>query len=720
MDETGKIPVSEGIRSEQLWESIENFEEGDLLGLASVGNFLKKLAEKKNDTPLCLISQMIIPCFQAIGVLESQKDFIDEIKALLLAAENNEAGTEEADQLIAKYFPENTGSSEEVNEAEEDAELIVTEEWFEGLIQDDEMLQKFVSEIKEHLENVQVALLELEYDSANKENINTIFRAFHTIKSSSAFLGVKNLEETAHYIENMLALVRDGEIQVSPELVDIVFYSVGFVKDLAEVFERAQYKNETIIKSFLGIDIRPIIRVIKKITAERRTKKIGEILTELGKIDDDKIQEILGRQKKENRRFGEIALEEKVVAEEDIAAAVQVQTSQKNKFSYVKVASARLNDLVDMVGELVVNQSMIREEVVSGIQVQERELRQLNLITTNIKNIVLSMGMVPIEEVFNKLRVVIRNASRETGKIVETVISGEDTELDRNLIEAIHDPLVHMVRNAVDHGLEETAEREVLGKKPVGLINISAEHKGNGIQVTVRDDGKGIDRERIVQKALEKGLIKKKDAPRYQADEKLCYELMFSPGFSTAKKVTELSGRGVGLDVVRMNLQKVNGKVEIFSTAGEGTSFLIKLPLTLAIIDGFVTKVGDERYIFSFNLIKGIVVPSEKNLRKMEDGEVILYDQGRHIPIIFTEKLISDTPVKKNPAEYIILLINYEDSLYGIAVDEVLGKQEIVIKSLNEVLREMNLFSGGTIFGDGTIGFVVDIDEFIRKAQSDH
>ena len=702
----------------RILENIEAFEEGDLLGLTAINELIKKLSEKNVNNLVGEISEIIMPCFQGFGVIDSQKTFLDEVKMMLKSAKENKIGIEEAANVLSKYFAqeESPGNCK----AEEDTELIVTEEWFEGLIQDEEMFRKFVSEISEHLENVQLALLELEYDSANKENINTIFRAFHTIKSSSAFLGVKNLEETAHYIENMLALVRDGEIQVSPELVDIVFYSVGFVKDLAEVFERAQYKNETIIKSFLGIDIRPIIRVIKKITAERRTKKIGEILTELGKIDDDKIQEILGRQKKENRRFGEIALEEKVVAEEDIAAAVQVQTSQKNKFSYVKVASARLNDLVDMVGELVVNQSMIREEVVSGIQVQERELRQLNLITTNIKNIVLSMGMVPIEEVFNKLRVVIRNASRETGKIVETVISGEDTELDRNLIEAIHDPLVHMVRNAVDHGLEETAEREVLGKKPVGLINISAEHKGNGIQVTVRDDGKGIDRERIVEKAVEKELIKKDEAPRYLADEKLCYELMFSPGFSTAKKVTELSGRGVGLDVVRMNLDKIHGKIEVFSEKGQGTSFIIKLPLTLAIIDGFVTRVREERYIFSFNLIKGIIVPTEENIRKMEDGEIILYDRERHIPIIFTEKLVTGNPVNKRPGEYIILLINYEDSLYGIAVDEVLGKQEIVIKSLNEVLREMNLFSGGTIFGDGTIGFVVDIDEFIRKAQSDY
>ena len=699
----------------ELWPLLENFEEGNLIVLSTIGVRLQSIAETHKDDLLGKISEIILPFFNNLVVLKSQKEFITEIERLLRASQKNSINPEDAAAILSKFFPT---SEKEAEEDEKDAELIVTPEWFEGLIEDVEMLRKFVSEIHEHLENVQIALLELEYDPNNQENINTIFRGFHTIKSSSAFLGVKNLEETAHYIENMLALVRDGEIPVSSELVDIVFYSIGFVKDMAAVFDGADYDRERIIKSFLGIDIRPIVRVIRKITAERRTKKIGEILSDLGKIDDGKIREILSRQKTEDRRFGEIAMEEEDLAEEDIERAVRVQTAQKNRFSYVKVASARLNDLVDMVGELVVNQSMIREEVLSGIQVQERELHQLNQITTNIKNIVLSMGMVPIAEVFNKLRVVIRNASRDTGKMVETTITGEDTELDRNLIEAIHDPLVHIVRNAVDHGLEGTEEREVSGKNPVGRIEITAEHKGNGIEVTVSDDGKGIDRREIVKKAIEKKLVKKEDEARYLADEKLCYELMFNPGFSTAKKVTELSGRGVGLDVVKMNLEKIHGKVEVRSKEKEGTSFRIRLPLTLAIIDGFVTRVGEERYIFSFNLIKGIVVPNGENVRRMEDGEVILYDRERHIPVIFTEELVGGRMAEKKAGEYVILLISYEDSLYGIAVDEVIGKQEIVIKSLNEVLREMNLFSGGTIFGDGTIGFVVDIDEFIKKAQS--
>ena len=715
MDDAGNIS---DLESNALWKHIDDFQEGDLLEITTIGELLGVIAEVNKDNLVGQISEMIIPCFKGIGILESQKAFFDEIKQMLRSAESGEIGIDEATEILTRYFPR----KEEVKaeDVEEDAELIVTEEWFETLIQDDEMLRKFVAEINEHLENVQVALLELEYDSANQENINTIFRAFHTIKSSSAFLGVKNLEETAHIIENMLALVRDGEIPVSSDLVDIVFYGVGFVGDLAGVIENAQFEKEKIIKGFLGVDIRPIIRVIRKITEERRKKKIGEILSDLGKINDKQIREILGRQKRENRRFGEIALEEDVVAEEDIATAVQVQSKQKSQFSYVKVASARLNDLVDMVGELVVNQSMIREEVLSGRQIQERELRQLNLITTNIKNIVLSMGMVPIAEVFNKLRVVIRNASRETGKSVDTVVSGEDTELDRNLIEAIHDPLVHIVRNAVDHGLENAAERDASGKNPVGVIKITAEHKGNGIEITVNDDGQGIDRESILAKAVEKDLIDQDDLPRYRSDEKACYDLLFHPGFSTARAVTELSGRGVGLDVVKKNLEKIHGKVEITSAKGQGSTFLIKLPLTLAIIDGFVTRVGEERYIFSFNLIKGIIVPTEESIKRMEDGEILLYDRGRHIPVIFTEELVTGVPVRKQPGEYIVLLIAYEDAIYGIAVDEVLGKQEIVIKSLNEVLREMNLFSGGTIFGDGTIGFVVDIDEFIKKAQVSH
>ncbi len=708
-----KTKMPPGADEATIRQLIENFEEGDLVGFSELESALGLFAASENGTAKEKAAAEILPWFHEAGNFHSQAAFVDEIGNLLTDAGEEELSPEAVTTRLQALLISPGPETPETEEA-----LVVTEDWFEALIDDTEMLKKFVSEINEHMENVQVALLDLEYDPGNKEYINTVFRGFHTIKSSAAFLGVKNLEETAHYLENMLVLVRDGEIAVTPELIDVVFYGVSFIKDLADVFETVRYDRDKIIQSFLKIDIRPIIRITRKIAKEHRKKKIGQILQDLGKIDAKTVQKILHRQKEENRLFGDIALEEKAVEEKDIEEAVKEQSASKRELAYVKVAYDRLNDLVDMVGELVVNQSMIREEVSLGRQIQERELHQLEQITTNIKNIVLSMGMVPIGEVFNKLRVVIRNASRDTGKIVTTNITGEDTELDRTLIEAIIDPLVHIVRNAVDHGLDDVEEREAAGKNRVGEISISAEHKGSGIEIIVKDDGSGINREAVVNKAVEKKLIRPDEADRYRDDEKLCYSLLFKPGFSTAQKVTELSGRGVGLDVVRMNLERVHGRVDIESTPGEGTSFILKLPLTLAIIDGFVTRVGEERYIFSFNLIREIVVPTAENTRIMEDGEVILFNRDRHIPVIFTEQLITGVPVSRKPGEYVILIISYENGLYGIAVDQVIGKQEIVIKSLNEVLRDMNLFSGGTIFGDGTIGFVVDIDEFMRKAQA--
>lgn len=707
-----KTKEPSGADESAIRKLIDDFEEGDLMGLSELESTLSRFAAG-NDSPAARAAEEILPWFHEIGKVESQAAFVEEIGNLLTTAGTAGLPAGAVEESLGALLAPAGKESPETDEF-----LVVTEEWFEALIDDTEMLRKFVSEINEHMENVQVALLDLEYDPGNKEYINTVFRGFHTIKSSAAFLGVKNIEETAHNLENMLVLVRDGEIPVTPELIDVVFYGVSFIRDLADVFESVKYEREKIIPSFLKIDIRPIIRITRKIAKEHRKKKIGQILQDLGKIDGKTVQKILRRQQEENRLFGDIALEEKAVEERDIEEAVKEQSASKRELAYVKVAYDRLNDLVDMVGELVVNQSMIREEVSLGKQIQERELHQLEQITTNIKNIVLSMGMVPIGEVFNKLRVVIRNASRDTGKIVTTNITGEDTELDRTLIEAIIDPLVHIVRNAVDHGLDDVEEREAAGKDRVGEIAISAEHKGSGIEIIVRDDGSGIDRQGVVNKAVEKKLIRPDETERYLEDEKLCFGLLFKPGFSTARKVTELSGRGVGLDVVRMNLERVHGRVEIESTPGKGTSFILKLPLTLAIIDGFVTRVGDERYIFSFNLIREIVVPTEENTRTMEDGEVILFNRDRHVPVIFTEQLITGIPVNRKPGEYVILIISYENGLYGIAVDQVIGKQEIVIKSLNEVLRDMNLFSGGTIFGDGTIGFVVDIDEFMRKAQT--
>ncbi len=333
-------------------------------------------------------------------------------------------------------------------------------------------------------------------------------------------------------------------------------------------------------------------------------------------------KKILETQKETGERFGDIAIAQKLVAPTEVEAAIQKQASGHRKTTYVKVLNERLNSLVDMVGELVVNQSMLRLSMAKTEGRQEsadRAVAQLETVTTGIKDLVLSMGMVSVAEVFNKLRVVIRNTATETGKLVAPVFSGEDTELDRNIIETIYDPLVHLVRNAIDHGLEGPADREAAGKSRVGTLELKAGYRGNGIELTIRDDGAGIDRDRVLAKAVKVGLVT--EAQTASMKDREVFELLFLPGFSTRDVATEISGRGVGLDVVKQNIDQIHGKVEIDSTLGQGARFTIRLPLTLAIIDGFVTRIEDTYYVFPFSLIEEIIVPRADLLRVLDDGE---------------------------------------------------------------------------------------------------
>ncbi len=685
----------------------DTFYSGDLLTLCEIQELVTQI--QNEDIEDCVDSACItiLSVLDSFDKTEEQEEFILKVMEFALFM------SEKPDQ-IGSYLEKLKLESYIIHE-----ELIV-DTTYDNIIQEIDMLEKFYDEASEHLGDAQVVLVELEHDSGNTESINTIFRAFHTIKGSAAFLGIKNVEDVAHVIENMLSLVRDGKLKISAQLVDVVFYGIKFLEDLVRVLPSCDYDIPRIISSYKVIDTKPLIALVSKIVEESSLRKLGEILEDMGKIDSTIVGEILKKQKTEGKRFGDILVDEDIIPSTDIDEAIKIQKREKIQSSFVKVHSTKLNDLVDMVGELVVTQSMISQSAMDiGNSKLDKNITQLLSISRSLKNIVLGMGMVPIGEIFNKLKVVIRNASRDVGRVINVTLSGEDTELDRNLIEAIYDPLVHMVRNSVDHGIEDGKDRIALGKADVGHINISAVHKGSGIEIIIEDDGKGIDKNIVINKAVQKGLIKEDEVPWYQEHDRETYMLLFSPGFSTKDSVSELSGRGVGLDVVKQNIESVRGKIDIHSVKNEGSKFTLKLPLTLAIIDGFVTKVDNGKYIFPFSSITEIVVPTEGQIDQLDSGELILKNRGQFIPVFQAHNIIQEAGMKTHTSESVgvVLIITHEGSHYGIGVDQVLGKQEIVIKSLNEVLRNMEIFSGGTIFGDGSIGFVVDIDSFLEKCN---
>ncbi|OHD60013.1 MAG: hypothetical protein A2014_03255 [Spirochaetes bacterium GWF1_49_6] len=744
---------------DRVKKTLSTFESGDLMTVLELKEaYLTIQTKLSSDTSFRDIAKFVnqlartVMKLSQIGNEKEILEIIDTANGILGRVFSGDIAPENAAVLIDKMTPvieellhrekkkaaaakEKIGGAETGGVQENVIDDISLEEhygtaYFSGIVDDKKMLSQLADEIKEHLDVAQFTLVELEYDETNHENINKVFRAFHTIKGSSAFLGLKNFEEIGHQMENLLVLIRDGKIRITRDLIDVIFYGIDLLRNLVSIMETLNFDIVKMRESFLKVDIFSYIDLIRRILSQYQTKKIGEILAEEGKLTKDEILSILQKQAESDDKFGTIAVREKMVSAEDVKDAIRKQSSITKKVSYVKVSNERLNTLIDIVGELVINQSMLRQVIDSERKVTRRDaasddsgigvekiISQLEGITTNIKNIVLSMGMVPITEVFNKLRVVIRNTSNELHKTVIVDIHGEDTELDRNVVEAIYDPLVHMVRNSVDHGIESPEERTKRGKDKVGRISVSAEHRGNGIQIIIEDDGAGIDKDIIIRKGIERGLITEEHS-REMTDKEI-YNLLFLPGFSTAKKVTEVSGRGVGLDVVRKNIDEIHGKVEITSELGKYTRFIIRLPLTLAIIEGFVIQIAENNYVLPFNSVDEILVPQADQVKEMGDGSKMLYNRGNYIPLIFSTAIFSREYEKKDAnAQILAVIISHENKNYGILVDRIIGKQEIVIKNLGESLSHMSIFSGGTIFGDGAIGFVVDIEGFLDAAKN--
>ncbi len=708
-------------------ELLDSYESGDLLKVAGISEsfdniykeFDKNIELKKLNNLINYLRQLSLKLtdspdkeFKIISLFKDIVSFFLSFFNKKISGKELVANINERSSLIKELL----GEEKKVEKREE----IYPKDYFDHIVEDEKLLLQFYHEAIEHLDEAQYTLLELEYDSTNKELINNVFRNFHTIKGSSAFLGLKNIEEVSHKIEDLFALVRDEKISISRELIDVIFYGMELLRNLLDIMEANEYKASKMKESFLNVNIFSYINLMKRILSDYNIKKIGEILAEEGLLNKADLDKILEKQREENKKFGEVALDEKKLTTEDLAEALKKQQQQKLKvkrMGYVKVSNEKLNNLIDLVGELVINQSMLKQEIINSkanLNISDRNLGELENITTMIKNIVLSMGMLPIGDVFNKLRVVIRNTAEELGKVVIVETEGEETELDRNVMETIYDPLLHIVRNAVDHGIESPEDRVKAGKDKIGKITLKAEHKGSGIEVIITDDGKGIDKEKIIKKALEMKIVSQEQTQKMT--DKDIYGLMFLPGFSTSENVTNVSGRGVGLDVVKKNLDEIHGRVEVQSEKGKFTKFIIKLPLTLAIIEGFVTRVGNNKYVFPFNLIEEILVLEKSSLKYSENGnKAMIFHRGVHVPVIFCNKIFKEKDIKESE-NLISLIVSFDQFKYCIVVDEVIGKQEIVIKNLGSILSDYSYFSGGTIFGDGTIGFVVDIQGLIEKA----
>jgi two-component system chemotaxis sensor kinase CheA len=419
-----------------------------------------------------------------------------------------------------------------------------------------------------------------------------------------------------------------------------------------------------------------------------------------------------------DKRLGEILLEKKAVRSREIISALRDQKrfGRRSSDLSIKVDTRKLDTLVDMTGELVIAHSILRrnmERFTEKDHMLYTSMNQIHQLTSTLQKTTMSMRMIPMKSTFQKMVRLVRELSKVSGKEIELIMKGADTEIDRTMVDELYEPLVHMIRNAVDHGLEDPLERESAGKEAQGRIELRASHRGGNLVIEIEDDGRGLDKEKILEKARARNLI---EAEHPLTDAEI-YELVFHPGFSTAREVTDISGRGVGMDVVRKAVEKLLGRIEILSERGKGSTIVLRLPLTLAIMDGILVRVGTENYIIpTLSILETFAPKKEQYFTVQGTGEMIKYRDDL-VPLIRLDRIFGKPDSATNPWEALVVSITHDGKKRYLLIDEIIGKEEIVIKSLGEHLKDTKGVAGCTIMGNGKVGLILDIPDIIDISQ---
>ena len=695
-------------------------------------------------------------------------------------------------------------------------------------------LEIFLDETNEHLQNLNTQILELESDPENMDNINEIFRAAHSLKGMAGTMGYKRMQNLTHDMENVFSEVRNGNIKVKPEMIDVLFQCLDALEEyknnIQETSDEGTNDNENLIKALNDIlnggkteapaakeevsadtaaapaaaavtegtekwnDIAfddSQIRVIREAMKQgknvyginvvvqetcilkaaraflvfKAVEEKGEIIVSVPSaqdVEDEKfdkdftlivlsdyslddiikaaesVSEIaqvtggvleLGKTKNyhpEEETAEPVEEKKKVVAEvkaepkkeekKPAAAAKAPEKKPANKpvvNRTVRVDIEKLDSLMNLVSELIIAKNSL---VAASSNDQgnntafNEQIEYLENVTTNLHESVMKVRMVPIESVVVKFPRMIRDLSKKLDKKMELYMTGEETELDRTVVDEIGDPLMHLLRNSADHGLESAEVRAQRGKPEQGSIFLDAYQDGNNVVIEVRDDGNGIDVEAVKNKAIERNLVTAEQAANMP--EKDIINLLFQPGFSTSEKVTDVSGRGVGLDVVKSKIESLSGEVEVKSKWGEGSTWTIRLPLTLAIIQALMVVVGGEKYAISLGSIQTIEDISPKDIKLVENKEVINL-RGTVIPLIRLTEVLDVESTRSPEDNLIVVIVKKGDKMAGLVIDELIGQQEIVIKSLGKYIKQCKFISGATILGDGEVALILDANALL-------
>jgi two-component system chemotaxis sensor kinase CheA len=544
-----------------------------------------------------------------------------------------------------------------------------------------EIFDSYLVESKEILDHLSQDLLALEKSPTNADLLNNIFRGVHTLKGTSSFLGFNQMTELTHTGEDLLNKLRKGDFIADSKIIDVL---IEVHNAASALLQRIESRN------LQPIELNGILEKLR--AAMQPQPVIAQV--------EDVVQ---------------------VTKEQTLSASETFEVKQQRTADpTIRVDIDRLDDLMNLVGELVLARNRLAQATQSLMEKYERiEISkhiadvssQIDFVTTELQMAVMKTRMVPIEKVFNGLPLLVRDLMRTTGKEVDLQIYGKETELDKSIIEELNDPLIHMTRNAIDHGIESPEERTKNGKPAQGIVVVNAERDGNYILITMEDDGRGMDAELIKQKAIEKGIISEAQARDMTTSDIL--NLIFIPGFSTKPEATNVSGRGVGLDVVKTNIAKLKGIVEIDSEVGKGTIIILKVPLTLAIIQGLLMKVADEIFAVPLSAVLEIISIEPDDIYTIQGREVIRL-RDVILPLARMSDIIGNSKAAKQSPNSYVVVVGWAEKRIGLLVDSLKGQKEIVIKSLGNYLGNVIGIAGSTILGDGSVILVVDVGQFIE------
>ncbi|EAI0690447.1 hybrid sensor histidine kinase/response regulator [Campylobacter coli] len=613
-----------------------------------------------------------------------------------------------------------------------------------------EILEDFLVEAFELVEQIDHDLVELESNPEDLELLNRIFRVAHTVKGSSSFLNFDVLTKLTHHMEDVLNKARHGELKITPDIMDVVLESIDRMKTLLNSIR--DNGNDTAI----GMDIGPICARLTAISEgeapssaesneapveapkEEEPAPAPEPEVDVNQLSDSEveaeIERLLKVRKAEDQaRRAQKKQNPKPAATPKPAAAPKAEGGEKKvpasggggggMDQTIRVEVKRLDHLMNLIGELVLGKNRLlkiyddveeRYEGEKFLEELNQVVSQLSIITTDVQLAVMKTRMQPIAKVFNKFPRVVRDLSRELGKQIELEITGEETELDKSIVEEIGDPIMHMIRNSCDHGVEDPATRAANGKPEKGIVQLKAYNEGNHIVVEITDDGKGLDPNGLKVKAIEKNLITEREAD--QMTDKEAFALIFKPGFSTAAKVTNVSGRGVGMDVVKTNIEKLNGVIEIDSELGKGSSFKLKIPLTLAIIQSLLVGTQEEYYAIPLaSVLETVRVPID-DIYTIE-GKNVLRLRDEVLSLVRLSDVFGVKQVLESGDQTYVVVIGVAESKLGIIVDTLVGQEEIVIKSMGDYLQNIQGIAGATIRGDGRVTLIIDVGAMMDMAK---